>query len=148
MEVILLKDVEKLGKQGERVDVRDGYGHNYLLPRQLAARATRQNKLWIEQEKNRAAERSNREKQETENLAAKIGQTKLRLEVAVGEKNKLFGSVTSQNLAEALQKEGVSVDRKQFHLPEPLRSLGLHDVPVELGHGIKATLQVELVKKS
>lgn len=148
MEVILLKDVEKLGKRGDVVKIRDGFGRNFLLPRRLACPATRENRTVIEIERKRATQRRVREGAEAETLAQKIGSLRLRLEVAVGEKDKLYGSVTSQDLAQALAREGVSLGKKQFRLPEPIRSLGTHAVPIELEAGVKATLQVEIIKKS
>ena len=148
MEIILLKDIEKVGRRGEVVNVRDGFGRNFLFPSGLALPATRENQALIEREKKRAADRRARKKSEAEQLAQKLASLNLRLEVMVGEKDKMFGSVTAQDLQEALAQKGVSVDKKQFQLPEPLRSLGTHTVTVELDPEIKATLQIEVVKKA
>ena len=147
MEVILLKDVEKLGKKGEVVNVRDGFGRNYLLPSSLALRATRENRARLEAEKKRSAERQGRKREEAEKLAQSLQSLALRLEVAVGEKDKLFGSVTAQDLADAFKQKGIVLDKKQFHLSEPIRSLGTHAVTVDLGAEVKSTLQVEIVRK-
>ena len=147
VEIILLKDVEKLGKRGEAVNVRDGFGRNFLLPRGLAIPATRENKNRIEKEKKQASDRKARLRSESEKLAQKIASLDLTLEARVGEKDKLFGSVTTQDLAEALAKKGISVDKKQLSLSEPIRSLGKHTVTVELGPEVKSTFQVEVVKK-
>ena len=148
MQVILLKDVEKLGKRGEIVAVRGGFGRNFLLPQALAMLVTRENRAAIESEKKEAARRDSRKKEGAQKLASRLESLHLRLPVAVGEKDKLFGSVTGKDLAEALEREGVSVDKKQFLLSEPIKSLGSHSVKVELGPDVKATLQVEVVKKS
>ena len=147
MELILLKDVEKLGKKGEVVSVRDGFGRNFLLPRSLALPATRENRLLNENEKKRAAKRRDQKKEEAAKLAESLISLHLRLEVKVGEKDKLFGSVTAQDLAEAFKQQGISLDKKQIHLSEPIRSLGVHPVTVDLGADVKPTLHVEIIKK-
>lgn len=148
MEIILLKDVEKVGRKGEIVSVRDGFGRNFLLPRALALPATPANRTQLETEKRRAAQRRTQKKQEAEKLAEKLASLRLRVPVAVGEKDKLFGSVTSQDVAEAAEREGITLDKKQLILSEPIRSLGTHAVIVELDPNVKTTLQVEVVKKS
>jgi len=148
MEVILLKDVEKLGRKGEVVNVRKGYGRNYLFPRVLALPATRESKAWIESEKKRSTRRRAGKKQETEKLAGELSSLRLRLELAVGSKDKAFGSITAQDLVEALAGHGISLDKKQIRLPGPLKSLGTYEVTVELDPEVKPTLQVEVVKKS
>ena len=148
MEVILLKVVEKLGKKGDLVNVRDGYGRNFLIPRTLAVPATAENRVRAETDKKLEAGRKSRKREEASKLAEQLTSLELRLEAAVGEKNKLFGAVTTQDLADALAQKGISVDKKQFKLSEPLRSLGKHTVTVELAPEVKAALQVEIVKKS
>ncbi|MBI4116037.1 MAG: 50S ribosomal protein L9 [Candidatus Omnitrophica bacterium] len=147
MEVILLKDVEKLGKRGEVVAVRDGFGRNFLIPRSLALPATRVNKAFLEAEKKHASVRKTHKKEDAAKLAERIATLVLRLPVSVGEKDKLFGSITAQDLAEALKREGISIDKKQFRLEEPIRSLGAHKVTIDLEREVKATLQVEVIKK-
>ena len=148
MEIILLKDVEKLGKKGDTVNVRNGFGRNFLLPKGLALPATIQNKARIEIEKKQAASRRARKQSEAEGIAQKIASLELRIEVSVGEQDKLFGSVTAQDVAEALSQKGIPIDKKQIHLPEPLRSLGKHKVDLELEQGVKAPLQVEIVRNA
>lgn len=148
MQIILLKDVEKLGKKGEFKQVRNGFGRNFLLPRGLALAITRDNKAHIENEQKRVEQQKTRKRAGSENLAQKIAALKLRLEVTVGEKDKLFGSVTAQDIADALAKQGVKIDKKQLNLPEPIRSLGKHTVFVELEAGVKADLQIETVRNA
>ena len=148
MEVILLKAVEKLGKRGEVVTVRDGYGRNLLFPRSLALPATRQNRAFLETQKLQAAKRKNQKREEAQTLAERFQSLKLRIEVTAGEKDKLFGSVTSQDVAEALAQKGISIDKKRIHLPEPIRSLGKHTVSLELESEVKAPLQVEIIKNA
>ena len=148
MQVILLKDVEKLGRRGESLNVRDGFGRNFLIPRRLAVSATAENRLWAETQKKLEAGRKARKRDEAGKLAETLTALPLRLEVPVGEKNQVFGSITPQDLAEALAQKGISIDKKQFRLSEPLRTLGKHSVTVELAPEVKATLQIEIVKKS
>ena len=148
MEIILLKDVEKLGKAGDTVNVKDGFGRNFLLPGKLALPATAQNKARFEIKRKKEAGREVRKRAEAEELAQKIASLPLTLEVSVGEKEKLFGSVTAQDVAEALSQKGIPLSKKQIHLPEPLRSLGQHKIELELGQGVKAQLQVEIVKNA
>ena len=147
MEVILLKDVEKVGKKGEVVQVRDGFGRNYLLPRVLALQATRENRAGFENEKKSAVRRRGREKAAAEALSERLSALKLTVEVEAGEKDKLFGAVTASDLAEALKAQGVVVDKKQIVLPEPIKTLGLYEVALELDREVRPTLRVEVVKK-
>ena len=147
MEVILLKDVDQLGKKGEVVNVRSGFGRNFLLPRSLALPATRENRVRIEAERKRNAERKDRERDEAEKLANSLGSLSLRIEVAVGEKDKLFGSVTAQDVALAFKEKGFDLDKKQIHLSEPIKSVGTHTVAVELEAGVKTSVPVEIIKK-
>jgi large subunit ribosomal protein L9 len=147
MQVILLKDVEKVGRKGEIVTVRDGFGRNFLLPRKLASPATPANIAFTEIEKQRASARKTKKKAAAEEVARKLGSVRIQVGVAAGETDKLFGSVTAQDVAEAITEKGFSVEKKQIHLPEPIRSLGTHAVTVELEAGVRATVQVDVVKK-
>ena len=147
MQVILLKDVEKLGKRGESLNVRDGYGRNFLIPLQLAVSATPENLKRTEIEKKLEAGRKARNREDAGKLAETLAALNLRFEVTAGEKNKVFGSITTQDLAKALAQKGISVDKKQFRLTEPLRTLGKHSVAIDLAPEVKATLQIEIVKK-
>ena len=146
MQIILLKDVDKLGKRGEVVNVRDGYGRNFLFPHGVALLATRENRARVEVEKKQATKKQAQRKEEAEKLAQKIESLQLRLPVKVGEKDKLFGSVTSQDLVKALEREEVRLNKKHILLPEPIRNLGKHEVGIELEAGVKARLRVEVVK--
>ena len=148
MEVILLKDVEKLGRKGEAVSVRDGFGRNFLLPRAWAIPATSKNQARVEAEKKRLTARRAQEKEKAEQLAQKLQSVELRLPMPAGEKDKLFGSVTPQDISEALKSQGFILDKKKIHLAEPIRSLGKHAVTLELDQDVKAAVQVEVVKKA
>ena len=147
MELILLQDVEKLGKRGDVLKVRDGFGRNFLLPQNLALPATDENRAALEFEKKRAAQRKERGKEEALKLSGELEKLKLRWEVKVGEKGKIFGSVTAKDLAEIIKQKGIAVERRQIHLSRPIRSLGTHSVTVELHPEVKPVIEVDVVKK-
>jgi len=142
MEVILKEDIEKLGHRGDVVKVADGYGRNFLLPRKLAIEATKANKTVIEQMKAAAVRRSAREKGDADALAQQLNNVSLTFERKVGEKDHLFGSVTSADIGEALNKSGFNIDRRRIQLDEPLKSLGEFTVPVRLHRDVIARIRV------
>ena len=142
MEVILKEDVNKLGHRGEVVKVAEGYGRNFLLPKHLAIEATSENKAVIEQMKQSAVRRSAREKSDAEALVAQLDQVALTFERKVGEHEHLFGSVTSGEIAQQLEKKGFSIDRRKVQLDEPLRQLGEFHVPVRLHREVTAHIKV------
>ena len=147
MEVILKEDVPKLGNRGEVVRVAEGYGRNYLLPRKLAIRADAASKGVIEQMKAAAVRRSAREKGEAEQLAKQFDGVKLTFHRKTGERDQLFGSVTAADVAQALEKQGLNVDRRKIHLNEPLKSLGEYTVPIRLHREVTAPVQVVVLKE-
>lgn len=145
MEIILTRDVEGLGKRGERATVADGYARNFLFPQQLALEATSAGaQRFGELERQRAA-RDNRDRREAEKLAAHLADVSVQIPVQVGEDDKLFGSVTSADIAEALKREGVEIDRRAIQLEEPLKVLGVYNVAVKVHSEIEAKIKV-LVK--
>jgi large subunit ribosomal protein L9 len=146
MEVILKEDIEKLGSRGDVVKVAEGYGRNFLLPRKLAIEANKGNKTVIEQMKASSARKSATEKAAAEQLAKQFGDVSLEFSRKVGEKDHLFGSVTSADLADALAKKGFDIDRRKIQLDEPLKSLGEYDVPIRLHRDVTARFKV-VVKK-
>ena len=147
MEVILKEDIEKLGSRGDVVKVAEGYGRNFLLPRKLAIEANKGNKTVIEQMKASAVRRSATEKAEAEQLAKQFDNVSLEFTRKVGEKDHLFGSVTSSDIAEQLEKEGFTVDRRKIQLDEPLKSLGEYDVPIKLHKEVTARFKVTVKKE-
>ena len=147
MELILTKDVNNVGRKGEVVRVRDGYGRNFLIPRSLAVPSTRANQEFVGQQKVRAEKRREKERGEAQQKVEKLGKVKLTIEAAAGEKEKLFGSVTAEDVSEALKKQGHDYDKKHIHLKEAIRSLGSHPVMIEIYPQVKATVTVEVVKK-
>ncbi len=142
MEVILKEDLEHLGNRGDVVKVADGYGRNYLLPRKLAMQATAANKAVIEQMKQSAVRRSAREKSEAEQLVAQYDALTLAFTRKTGENEQLFGSVTSSDIAQALEAQGFATDRRKIQLEEPLRQLGEFLVPVKLHREVSAHVKV------
>ena len=148
MEVILKEDVVKLGNRGDVVKVAEGYGRNYLLPKKLAIEATNANKAVIEQMKAAAVRKSAKDKTDAENLAKQFEGVSVSFERKVGEKDHLFGSVTSSDIASELEKKGFNVDRRKIHLDDPLKTLGEFHVPVKLYRDVTAHVKVVINKES
>ena len=147
MQVILREDMENLGKSGEVVTVRPGYGRNYLLPRGLAVSATEADVKRVAHEKRVIAARNAKLAKDAQAEADRLNQVSVSIAVAVGEEDKLFGSVTARDIADAYKEKGVNVDAKKLVIAEPIKTLGLTEVPVKLAHGVTATLKVWVVKK-
>lgn len=148
MELILTENVEKVGRKGDVVRVRDGFARNFLIPRSLAVPATRANQEFVEEQRGRAQKRREKEKAEAQSLAEKLQAVKISIAAAAGEKDKLFGSITSEDICEALAKKGHTYDRKHVLLKEPIRSLGTFPVAIEIYPQVKATITVEVTKKA
>jgi large subunit ribosomal protein L9 len=147
MQVILKEDLDNLGKSGEVVNVKEGYGRNYLLPRGLAVLATADDVARVAHEKRVIAARAAKLSKELQAEADRLGQLTVSIARAVGDEDKLFGSVTSRDIAEALAELKVTVDAKKIHLDEPIKALGLTEVPIKLGQGVTAKIKVWVVKK-
>jgi large subunit ribosomal protein L9 len=147
MEVILKEDVEKLGHRGDIVKVAEGYGRNFLLPRKLAIEASRANKAVIDQMKAAAVRKSAKEKTGAEALAQQLNDVQLGFWRKVGEKDHLFGSVTSADIASALEAKGYNIDRRKIHLDDPLKSLGEFHVPVKLHREVTAHVKVTVSRE-
>lgn len=148
MEVILKEDVAKLGSRGDVVKVADGYGRNYLLPRKLAIEASAGNKAVIEQMKAAAVRRFAKEKAGAEALAKQFDGVSVSFQRRSGEHDQLFGSVTSGDIAEALEKQGFGVDRRKIQLHEPLKTLGEFTVPIKLHKDVTTHLRVVIQKEA
>jgi len=147
MQVILRDDMDNLGKSGEVVNVKPGYARNFLLPRGHAIKATAGDIKRVEHEKRVIAARTAKLAKESQAAADRLSKVSVSIARAVGEENKLYGSVTSRDIAEALHEKGVDVDSKKIHLDEPLKALGDYEVVVKLGRGFNATIKVAVVKK-
>jgi len=147
MEVILKEDVPKLGNRGEVVKVAEGYGRNFLLPRKLAIEANAANKAVIEQMKAAAVRRSANEKSEAEELAKQFDGLEVTFQRKSGENDQLFGSVTSSDIAEALEKKSFHIDRRKIQLHEPLKIVGEFTIPVKLHKDVTTHLKVVVEKE-
>lgn len=148
MEIILKEDVENLGHRGDVVKVAQGYGRNFLLPRNLAIEATPGNKAVIEQMKTSSVRRSAKEKADAELLLQQLDQVELSFTRKTGDNDHLFGSVTGSDIAQALEAKGFPIDRRKVQLEEPLKSLGEFLVPVRLHREVTAHVKVTVAKEA
>jgi large subunit ribosomal protein L9 len=142
IEVILREDVKDLGRAGALVRVKPGYARNYLLPRGLAYEATEGNKRRIESEQRARVAKLTAEKGDAAALAERLGSVRLTLKAKAGEGDKLFGSITTADLAEALAQAGYPVDKRKIALDHPLKTLGTHQVPVRIHPEVPAEFTV------
>ena len=148
MKVILIQDVDNLGKIGDSVNVKNGYARNFLIPNKLALFANDQNMKSIEsmlkqQELKNAKERSN-----LESLSKVLDKVTLKFELKAGEEGKLFGSVTSQMISDELAKQDLNIDKKEIVLDEPIKELGKHKVSIDLGENLSASIQIKVDEDS
>jgi large subunit ribosomal protein L9 len=147
MQIILTQDVDNLGKAGELVSVRPGYGRNYLVPRGMAVSATVRNKNRLDHEKTLIERRVAKERASATEIAARLNAMTLQFERNVGEDEKLFGSVTNRDIAEQLKRAGVEIDHRTIQLEQSIKALGKYEVPVRLAAGVIATLKFWVVTK-
>lgn len=148
MEVILLKDLAGKGKEGEIIRVSDGYARNYLLPRGYAVQATEKGKKKAKEQKDIMYRKKQAEEAMAKEKAEKISSLKVELKVKAGEKGKLFGSVTTKDIAAALKDQhDINIDRKKIVLPEPLKSIGEFKVEIKVYPEISALLEVIIMRE-
>ncbi|NUM80858.1 50S ribosomal protein L9 [bacterium] len=147
MKVILRDNVDNLGQAGELVDVKPGFARNYLVPKGLALVYNKSNQAIYENEKKMIAAKVAREKKGAEELAAKLEAASVTIAVSVGEDDKLFGSVTSQDIANNLAEQGLQVDKRRIILDEPIKALGLYTVDAKLHSEVIAKIKVWVVKQ-
>jgi large subunit ribosomal protein L9 len=147
MRVILRENLDNLGKAGEVVTVRPGYGRNYLLPNGLAVPATEKDEARMQHEQRVIAARMAKLAKQLQSEADRLGQVSVSLARAVGEEDKLYGSVTNRDIVEALAEQGIKLDARKVQLAEPIKALGMTEVPVKLGHDVTAKIKVWVVKK-
>ena len=148
MKVILIENVPSLGKTGDIVQVAEGYGRNFLLPKKMALEATAANLRHLDQQREVFLHKASKEKQVASDLAAKLAELSCTLVRPAGESEKLFGSVTSMDLQKFLQEKGISLDRRKILLPQPIKTLGSYSVPLKLHPEITAQLKVTVVAAS
>ncbi len=147
MQIILREDVPSLGRAGDVVKVAEGYGRNFLLPRKKAVVATPGSLKKLEQEKQAIEVKREKAKKEAEDQAQKIAALTVILEKQAGEEDKIFGSVSTRDIAAALEVQGFKLDRRLIRIKEPLRNVGEHTVEIHLQHEVVASLKIKVVKK-
>ncbi|WP_125141210.1 50S ribosomal protein L9 [Clostridium transplantifaecale] len=147
MEVVLLEDVKALGKKGQIVKVNDGYARNFILPKKLGIEATSKNLNDLKLQKANADKIAAEQLQAAKDLAAELGSKSITLSIKAGEGGKAFGSVSSKEIAKAIQDQlGMEIDKKKLILPEPLKTFGTHEVPVKLHKDVTGKLAVKVVE--
>lgn len=147
MEVILREDVEKLGTRGQLVKVASGYARNFLLPKRLAVAATDANKKIVEQERQAHLRREAKVVADASELAKMMASVSVTISQKAGENDQLFGSVTAKDIAEGLEKQGYTIERRKIVLDEPIKTLGEHKVTIRLHRDVPADITVHVVKE-
>jgi len=147
MEVILKQDVDKIGKAGAVVKVKDGYARNFLIPNGLAVPLTSGNLKTMEEERLKKTQQQEKLKKEAEALKSRLSAVSLTIPALIQEEDKLYGSISAQDISTALKEEGFEVDKNAIDLEEPIKALGIYEVPVRLHTDITATVKVWIVKK-
>ncbi len=146
MKVILKEDIKGVGRMGEIAEVSTGYGRNFLLPHKKAVEATPHNIRIVEHEKKVIEEKMKKSLLEVEEVSKKMSELSVTISRQVGEGEKMFGSVTTADIAEALEKEGFTIDKRQIHLEKPIKELGLFHIPVKLHPEVSTEIKVWIVK--
>jgi len=147
MDVILREHVDNLGRRGEIVKVADGYARNYLLPRKLALLATEGNRKHVERERRIVEARESQERAQAEALGARLAAVEITIARRVGDTEQLYGSVTAGDVADFLKEKGFEVDKRKLILPEAIKAIGDHDVPLKLHREVTVALKVHVVKE-
>lgn len=147
MEVILRQAIEKLGEEGEQVKVADGYARNFLLPKGLAVKANKKNIAMLQRERETIEQKQRKELDDAQKIANKIRSLSCVLKRQAGEQEKLFGSVTSQDIAEILKDSGIEIDRKKIELEEPIKTLGVHRIPIKVHSEVIVELKIKVQKE-
>jgi large subunit ribosomal protein L9 len=147
MKVILREDYENLGNIGDIVQVKPGFARNYLFPKKIAYPALDNFVKMLEEEKRQKEHRKDKEKKDAEELAKTLQNVSVTISVSVGEEDKMFGSVTTQDISQALAKQNLEIDRKKIILEEPIKELGIYSVPIKLHTEVEAKIKVWVVKE-
>ncbi|MFZ1684589.1 MAG: 50S ribosomal protein L9 [Candidatus Zixiibacteriota bacterium] len=148
MKVILREDIEDVGQAGQVIEVKNGFGRNYLLPRNLAIPASEGNLKSIGEIQKQKDIRSKKRRRAADIVKDRIEKLSLQIEVQVGEEDRMFGSVTNSDIAALLQTNGVTVDKRAVEIEEPIKALGVYTVPVKIDKEVTANVRVWVVKKS
>ena len=147
MKILLREDYKGLGDAGEVVKVKDGFARNFLIPKGIAFIATEQNKKRYENDLKQQSWKQERDKIQAEELSKTLENVSCTISVQVGEEDKLFGSVTSQNIADSLEEQGHKIDKRKILLEEPIKALGIYSVPIKLHSEVEASVKVWVVKE-
>jgi large subunit ribosomal protein L9 len=147
MEIILREDIEKLGNRGQVVNVAAGYARNYLLPKRLAVLATDGNRKIVEQERHAHLRREAKEVADAQDLGKLMAGVSVTISQKAGENDQLFGSVTAQDIAGALEKQGYNIERRKIQLGDPIKQLGEHKVPIRLHRDVTIEIPVAVVRE-
>ena len=146
MEVILLKEHDSLGEIGDIVNVKPGYARNFLFPNGIAVRSSKRNIALAEEQKKTLQKRLDRESKVNQELIAQLAKVEVSIEVEVGEEDKMIGSVTNLDIHKALTEKDVKIDRQSILLDQPIKTLGVHNVPIKLSSGEKQEIKVYVIK--
>ena len=147
MDVILLDNISNLGNVGDIINVKPGYARNFLFPKGLAVRSSKRNIALANERKNTIQAQLNREKEVNEKLISSLKNIKLSIEVEVGEEDRLFGSVTNLDVHKALSEKGIDIDKQNINLENPIKSLGVYDIPVKVASSMVQEIKVYVIKK-
>ena len=148
MKVILREDIPRLGKVGQTVEVKNGYGRNFLLPRNLAVPATKANLQAISEIEKQHEIREKKRRRGAEKVKDHIEKLSVSVEVLVGEEDKLFGSVTNADITKLLEEQGVSIDKRMIQLEDPIKALGVYTVPIKLHSEVEVEIEVRVERES
>tara|TARA_B100000214_G_C23807288_1_gene553265 strand:+ start:317 stop:760 length:444 start_codon:yes stop_codon:yes gene_type:complete len=146
MEVILLKEHESLGEIGDIVKVKPGYARNFLFPKGIAVRSSKQNVALAKEQKKTLQKRADRESKANQELAGELAKVEISIEVEVGEEDKMFGSVTNLDIHKALTEKDINIERQSILLDQPIKEVGVHSVPIKLSNGQKQEIKVYVIK--
>ena len=146
MEVILLKEHESLGEIGDIVKVKPGYARNFLFPKGIAVRSSKQNVALAKEQKKTIQKRADRESKANQELAGELAKVEISIEVEVGEEDKMFGSVTNLDIHKALTEKDINIERQSILLDQPIKEVGVHSVPIKLSNGQKQEIKVYVIK--
>jgi large subunit ribosomal protein L9 len=146
MKVILRQDYENLGTAGDVVEVKPGFARNFLIPKGVAFEMTKGNLKVLEEEQKREEQKEVREKKLAEKLSEKLGKVSVTATVTVGEDDRIFGTITSQNVSDLLKDKGFEIDKKQIQIEEQIKALGIYPVNIKLNQGVEASIKLWVVK--
>jgi len=146
MEVILLKEYESLGEIGDIIKVKPGYARNFLFPQGIAIRSSKRNIALADEQKKTLQKRAKRESKANQELASELAKVEISIEVEVGDEDKMFGSVTNLDIHKALTDKDINIERQTIILDQPIKTLGVHNIPIKLSSGEKQEIKVYVIK--